>query len=403
MALMPVADAQARVLAGVKPLPAERVPLASANGRVLAADMAARLTQPPFAASAMDGYAVLGGDVATAPARLHLVGSIAAGDVPALTVGTGTAARIFTGAPLPPGADTVVPQENTEREGDVVVVTEPTPAGRHVRRAGLDFAVGDSVLAHGRRLDFRRMALLAAAGHAEVPVHRRPRIGILATGSELVPAGAMPGPGRIVASSGLGVAGLVADAGGEPVDLGLAPDSEAAIEAALRRGLALGLDGLATLGGASVGEHDLVQKALERIGFALGFWKVAMRPGKPLIFGSVGGTRVLGLPGNPVSALVCGLLFLQPLVRTLAGRADALPVESAATLATALPANGDRQDYVRATLADSHSGLPDALPQPVQDSSMLAPLARADCLIVRPPHAPVAAAGSPCRIIRLER
>jgi molybdopterin molybdotransferase len=402
MALLPVADALARVLEGARPLPAEQVALSQAEGRVLAQDLAARRTQPPEDVSAMDGYAVRADDVARAPAPLKLIGEVAAGRPFAGTVGAGEAARIFTGGVLPPGSDTVVIQELTERAGESVVVTRPTARGRNVRVTGLDFRKGEVHLRAGRRLTGRDVALAAAMNHAAVPVHRRPKIAIVATGDELVPPGTEPGPGQIVYSNVFALGALARREGADVVDLGILPDQLNETILGVRKARELGADVLLTAGGASVGDYDLVQPALAAEGLALAFWKVAVRPGKPLLSGRLGATRVLGLPGNPVSAYVCSVLFLVPLIRRLCGRSDLAPPLATGVLGCDLPANDERADYLRASLARRDDGTWIATPFPLQDSSMLVPLAAADCLVVRAPHAPAAPAGSPCALVKLE-
>jgi molybdopterin molybdotransferase len=390
--LLSVADALARILAtAATPFEAERVSLADAPGRTLATGLAARRTQPPFAASAMDGYAVRAEDVAAVPATLRLVGTSAAGHGHGGRVGPGETVRIFTGAPVPDGSDAVVIQEDVETDGERVVVREAVQRGAFVRPAGLDFRAGETVLA-------------AATNHAELPVVRRPRVAILATGDELVRPGESPGPDQIVASNGYAIAALVAAAGGIAVDLGIAADTFQALEAGVGAARAARADVLVTLGGASVGDHDLVQSALCREGMELGFWKIAMRPGKPMLHGRLHDMRILGLPGNPVSSIICGLLFLQPLVRALQGDpAAGSDASEPARLGVGVGANDTRQDYLRARLSPDGDGLPLVVPVARQDSSMLRLLSEADCLLVRPPHAPAAPAGSPCRIIRFDR
>jgi molybdopterin molybdotransferase len=399
--LLSVADAQALVLKDAQPLPSENLPLTQAHGRVLAADLKALRTQPPAAVSAMDGYAVRAADVATAPARLRLIGEVAAGHPFDRPVGAGEAARIFTGGVVPPGADTIVIQEHTARDGDAVVVQKASAAGRHIRRAGLDFTAGDVLLRRGQRLTARDLALAAAMNYPTVPVHRAARVALLATGDELVMPGATPGHGQIVYSNGFALMAQVAAEGAAVIDLGIAPDRLDATIAAVARAKALGVDVLVTTGGASVGEHDLVQKAFAAEGMALSFWKVALRPGRPLMHGHLGAMEVLGLPGNPVSAFVCGVLFLSPLLRRLAGRADLGPDTESAALGCDLPANDERTDYMRAELSVRPDGAMVATPYAVQDSSMLAPLAQAGCLVIREPYAPAAAAGARCRIVKL--
>jgi molybdopterin molybdotransferase len=400
MALLPVADALARVLEGVAPLPAERIPLAEAEGRVLAEDLAALRTQPPDDVSAMDGYAVRGEDVA-APARLNLIGEVAAGRPLARSVGMGEAARIFTGGVLPAGADTVVIQENTTREGDTVIVNTPAARGRNVRAAGLDFRKGDVRLTASRRLTGRDIALAAAMNHAALAVRRRPKVAIVATGDELVSPGTEPGPGQIVHSNAFAIGAVARREGAEVIDLGILPDRLEDTIAGVRRARDLGANVLVTAGGASVGEYDLVQPALAAESVDLSFWKIAMRPGKPMMFGHLRDMRVLGLPGNPVSAYVCSLLFLVPLIRKLLGRPDVdLPLTKG-VLGRDLPANDEREEYMRASLT-RRDEIWVATPFPKQDSSMLVPLAAADCLVIRPAFAPAATAGSPCVFVELE-
>jgi molybdopterin molybdotransferase len=398
--LMSVADALSRVLDGAEPLAAESVPLLDAHRRVLTDDIAAQRTQPPAAVSAMDGYAVRAADVAGVPAKLKLIGEIAAGHAFAGRIGAGEAARIFTGGVMPNGADTIVIQENTWREGDTVIVTSPSPPNKHVRVGGLDFKQGEVLLKAGRLLTARDLMLAAAMNHPELPVHRRPKVAVLATGDELVPPGTTPGPAEIVYSNGFALLAMARQQGADAIDLGIAPDRLDETIAAVRRARTLGVDVLVTSGGASVGDYDLVQSAFAAEGMALSFWKIALRPGRPLMHGRIADMQVLGLPGNPVSAYVCAVLFLIPLIRRLAGRGDlSLPIERA-TLGQALPANDERADYMRATFHSSNTG-PAVHPFAVQDSSMVAPLAEADCLLVRQPFAPAAEAGEPCSIIRL--
>ena len=405
MSLLPVEEALRRVLAAVaRPVDAEEVPIAACAGRTLARDLAALRTQPPFAASAMDGYAVRAADAAAAPVTLALVGASVAGRRFEGRLGSGEAVRIFTGAPLPEGADAIVIQEDAEAEDERVTLREPARPGRHIRPAGLDFAAGSVLLRAGERLDPGRLALAAAMGHGRLPVRRRPRVAILATGDELVRPGEAAGPDQIVASNPYAVAALVERAGGEPIDLGIARDTFADLERAFRAAREHAADLLVTLGGASVGEHDLVQSALAREGMELGFWRVALRPGKPLMHGRLGPMLLLGLPGNPVSSVVCALLFMLPAIRALVGdaRAGTDPTEAAVRGAD-LPANDARQDYLRARLEAVPHGPPVVTAHPVQDSSMLSVLAASDALIVRPPGAPAARAGDPCRVIRLHR
>ena len=401
--LLLVADALARVLDGVAPLPSESVPLVEAEGRVLTADVAALRTQPPADMSAMDGYAVRAADVAKVPVTLKLVGEVAAGRPFTGEVHAGEAARIFTGGVVPPGADTIVIQENTERDGSRIAVKSASAAGRHIRRAGLDFKQGQVLLPRGRRLSDRDLMLAAAMSHPALPVHRRPHVAVLATGDELKPPGSALGAGEIVYSNGFALMALARNEGALVTDLGIIPDKVEATVDAIRRARASGADVLVTTGGASVGDYDLVQRGLKAEGLELAFWRVALRPGRPMMNGRLGPMHVLGMPGNPVSAYVCSFLFLVPLLRRLAGRSDLTPVPESATLAVALPENDERADYLRATLAPGADGTPLVTPAKTQDSSMMAVLANADCLLVRAPFEPAAAAGSRCSILRLTR
>ena len=397
--MLSVAEAQAKVLEGLKRQGSEQVSLVAANSRILASDVAANRTQPPFDASAMDGYAVRAQDVATLPASLKLIGTVAAGATFAGSVGKGEAVRIFTGAPVPKGANTIVIQENTKAEGDTVrVVDGAATSGRHIRRAGLDFKKGDKVLKAGQRLNPRDIALAAAMNHSALPCVRQPRVAILATGDELVPPGSDPGPAQIIASTSAGLAANILDWGGTVRELGIARDKIDDIR--FKAATSDGADIFVTLGGASVGDHDLVQKALAPE-LKVAFWKIAMRPGKPLIFGKYRSTPFLGLPGNPVSAMVCALLFLKPMIAKLLGAADPLQTTQA-KLAAALGANDQRQDYVRCHLRFEPDGTAVAEPFPVQDSSMLRLYAHADALIVRPPADPARKAGDTVSVLRLD-
>jgi molybdopterin molybdotransferase len=401
VALLTVAEALALVLRDAAPLPAERAPLMEAHGRVLAEDLSALRTQPPTDVSAMDGYAVRAVDVANAPASLALIGEVAAGRPFDGTVGAGEAARIFTGGVMPAGADAVVIQEHTRRIDDRVLLEKSTEPGRNVRRKGLDFAEGAVLLRRGQRLSARDLALAAAMNHPAVPVHRCPKVAVLATGDELVPPGATASASEIVYSNGFATMALAEREGCAIVDLGIAPDRLPETVAAICRARASGADILVTSGGASVGDYDLVQQALSGEGLALSFWKIAMRPGRPMLHGRLGAMHVLGLPGNPVSAYVGAFLFLVPLIRRLAGRTDLERTSEPAVLGADLPENDERTDYLRATLRVGPDGRQIATPHPLQDSSMLVPLAAADCLLIRLPHAPAACAGSPCVVLTL--
>jgi len=402
VALIPVAEALQHVLAQAAPLPAQELPLNESLGCVLAKDLKALRTQPPADVSAMDGYAVRSADVASAPVRLKVIGEVAAGRPFTATVGPGEAARIFTGGFLPDGADAVVIQELTTRDGACVEVQKPTTRGRHVRPQGLDFRAGDALLVRGHRLTARDLQLAAGMNHPLLPVHRRPKVAMFATGDELVAPGEQPGPGQIVYSNGFALAALAREEGAVVIDLGVVGDELDETAAAIRDACDRGADILVTTGGASVGDYDLVQKAFAAEGMALSFWKVAMRPGRPLMHGTLGATQVLGLPGNPVSSYVCAFLFLVPLIRRLSGRDDLSPPTESALLGSDLAANDERADYLRATLTEGSQGLV-ATPFPVQDSSMMAPLAKADCLVIREPYAPAQKAGSRCLIVKFER
>jgi molybdopterin molybdotransferase len=403
VALLSVADALALVLADATPLRAEVAGLVDACGRVLADDVTALRTQPPADVSAMDGYAVRAADVVAAPVHLSVIGEVAAGRPFDREIGPGEAARIFTGGVMPRGADTVVIQEVTARLGDVVVIKQPQTKGRYVRPEGFDFTAGaTALLAKGRRLTARDIALAGAMNHATVLVHRRPRVAVLATGDELVAPGTPPAPGQIVSSNSFALIAIGNHEGAEMLDLGVVPDRLDATIAAVRHAKEAAADVLVTTGGASVGDYDFVRQAFVSEGMGLSFWNVAMRPGKPLMYGRLDGTSVLGLPGNPVSSFVCAALFLVPLLRQLAGRKDISLPTARAVLGSALPANDGRAEYMRATLATSPDGSPVATPFSKQDSSLLVPLARADCLIIREPYAPAAGPGSPCDIHNLQ-
>ncbi len=395
--MISVEEARRRIIETVKVLPPEQVAVSQGLGRVLAEDVRAQLTQPPTAVSAMDGYAVQGADVATVPATLAVVGAVPAGGFYEPTLKPGEAVRIFTGAPLPTGADTIVIQEDTEATGGKVTVKEAARPGQFVRPAGLDFKAGDIGIRSGRRLTARDVGLAAAMNNPWLRVRRRPRVAILATGDEVVMPGTAVGRSQIICSNGLSLAATVEAAGGEPIDLGIAPDNRDAL-LAIAAG-ARGADLLVTTGGASVGEHDLVQAVLGEAGLQVDFWKIAMRPGKPLIFGQIGDVPMLGLPGNPVSTLVCATIFLLPALEKMQGLAASETPTRYATLAKPLPANDRRQDYLRATLAHGPDGALLATPFQKQDSSMLATLAHADCLVVRAPLAPPANAGDRVEIV----
>src|SRR6476659_2085306 len=357
MALMPVAEALQRVLADARALPAETVKLNDALGRVLTENVVALRTQPPAAVSAMDGYAVRAADLATTPVTLTVTGEVAAGRPFAGQIGPGQAARIFTGGVMPTGSDTVVIQELTTRAGDSVTIQKPTAKNRNVRAQGIDFARDQMLLRKGRRLTDRDLMLAAAMNYSGLRVHRRPKVAVLGTGDELVAPGSTPGPGEIVYSNGFALSALAHNEGAEVHDLGIARDRVEDIVAAVRRARESSADILVTTGGASVGEHDLVQRALAAEGLDLSFWRVALRPGRPMMHGRLEGMQVLGVPGNPVSAYVCAFLFLVPLIRRLSGQRDAEHRAEPAFLGVDLPANDERADYMRATLSRGPRGL----------------------------------------------
>lgn len=392
--LLDVDEARTHLLAGAVPLLAETFPLSAAHGRILAADISARLTQPPFAAAAMDGYAIRWADL---PGPWRIVGEAAAGHCWAGTLGCGEAARIFTGAPLPAGADTIVIQEEITRQGsDARLSGEGPPRpGAHVRARGQDFVAGDRLARAGDALTPPRLGLLAAAGHGTAAVVRRPRVTLIATGDELVLPGTTPGPNQIISANSVMLAALFEAVGADVHDPGIVPDCADTLAAALKA--AAGCDVIITIGGASVGDHDLVVPTLRALGAKIDFWKIAMRPGKPMLAGWIGPARVIGLPGNPVSAYVCALLFAVPLIQRLAGRPATLPA-CRLPLAAPLPANGIRRDHLRARR--TADGTAEAFP--AQDSALLGRLAAADLLIVRPPGALPALAGEMVDCIPLD-
>jgi molybdopterin molybdotransferase len=396
--LLPVEVARARILASLTPTAAETIALPEAAGRVLARPVLARLTQPPADVSAMDGYALRAAD-GVLGARLAVIGAAPAGHPFTGSVGPGQAVRIFTGGFLPEGADAILLQEDAEAADGAVLVKEGVTPGRWVRKRGLDFAAGEALLAQGRRLTARDIGLAAASNNPWLAVHRRPRIGILATGDEIALPGDPIPPGGIVSSNAHALAALIRAGGGEPIVLPIAPDDASAIADIAATTQAY--DMLVTTGGASVGDHDLIQQALGGEGFELGFWKIAMRPGKPLIWGRLGRVPVLGLPGNPVSALVCAIIFLLPALARLSGLPGAPTPSRRVICAAPLAENDRRADFLRASLDTDAEGHITVRPFPVQDSSMLATLARADALVLRAPFAPALPAGAEVEAIML--
>jgi molybdopterin molybdotransferase len=398
---MPVADAIAAILAGSEPLAEEMIALDAAYHRILARDVKALRTQPPEAMSAMDGYAVRWQDAAHVDAQLTVIGEVAAGRPFDRAIGLGEAARIFTGGVIPEGADAVVIQEDTIADGSTIRITEAARRGRHIRPAGVDFREGDVLLKAGNRLSDRDLSLAASMNYPKLPVRRRPKVALLATGDELVMPGNVPGPGQIVYSNGYALRALARAEGAETIDLGVAADTIAATTLGIRHARDAEADILITTGGASVGDHDLVKQSLEAEGVKIAFWKIAMRPGKPMMHGRLGAMRVIGLPGNPVSSYVCSLLFLVPLIRALSGARVIHDVREKALLGRDLDANDMREDYLRARLERRADGAWVATPVTHQDSSLLGFLASAQALVIRPPFAPAAKAGSPCEILRL--
>lgn len=401
--MIPVKEARSRIAAALPLMTAETVAVSSASGRVLAEDVAARRTQPPFDVSAMDGWACRQADLASLPAKLKPVGHAAAGGRYNGIVGAGECVRIFTGAPLPDGADAIVIQEDADLAGDVLTVREAPKPGQWIRKAGLDFAEGQVLLPAGRLLGPADVALAAAMNVPWLQVRRKPRIAVLATGDELARPGEPIGPNQIVSSNNIGIAALIEANGGVAADLGIARDTETDLRT--KAAAAAGCDLLLTLGGASVGEHDLIHKILGGGGQSIDFWNIAMRPGKPLMFGRAdlgfgASIPLLGLPGNPVSALVCGHNFLLPAMRAMLGLDWEIRFETAIS-STDLNANDKREDYLRATLIRQDDGQLIATAFGKQDSSMLRRLSEADCLIVRPPHDPAIKAGMAVPILRL--
>ena len=396
--MISVTEARMRILGGLAPTAAEIIPLMDGAGRVTAAPLVARLSHPPADVSAMDGYAVRSADAA-AGARLKLIGAAPAGHPFMGRIGAGETVRLFTGSVVPDGADSILIQENATVSDGVVMATEATAEGRHIRRMGQDFRAGETLIPAGQRLNPRSIGLAAAGGHAWLTVHRRPRIVILSTGDEIVLPGEPLPPGGVVSSNGPALAALVRVAGGEPILLPTAIDDIAAIAAATDA--AHGAEMLLTTGGASVGDHDLVQAALAERGMVLDFWRIAMRPGKPLMHGRLGDVPMLGLPGNPVSALVCAILFLLPAIARLSGLPGDPPAAEAVRLAAPLPANDIREDYIRASLLTQVDGQWVAKPYAKQDSGMISRMAAADALIIRPPFAPACEVGETVRAIRL--
>ncbi len=399
-ALVPVAEARQRLIESLKPLATESISLMQAVGRVLAEDVTAHVTHPPADVSAMDGYAVRAADVATIPAQVTLVGESAAGHPWNGSVQPGQAVRIFTGAHVPKGADAVVIQEDTTASGTSITIQESSPAGRHIRPAAQDFKAGNVILRAPRKLTARDIGLAGAGNNAHLRVYRRPRIGVLSTGDEVAMPGEAISSHQIVSANGPAICAFVRARGGVDIHLGVVRDEATALRTALDR--AEPLDMLVTSGGVSVGDRDLMKQALSTDDFALAFHKIAMRPGKPLLFGHLKGLPILGLPGNPVSAMVCAILFLGPALERLQGLPGAAPTLTPARLGADMKLNDSREDYVRATVTRAPDGSFIATPFPKQDSGIISTLAQSDALIVRPPQAPAAKAGDAVSILVLD-
>jgi molybdopterin molybdotransferase len=402
MALMPVAEALEKILTGVMPLGPEQAGLRFAHGRTLAHALSASLTNPPFDASSMDGYAVRAADVVRPPVILRVAGEAAAGWPFGGTVKRGEAVRIFTGAAVPDGADTVIIQEDVSVDKAAIIVSQPAPTGDNIRPRGQDFHEGDAILKRGRVLTARDLLLAATAGHAMLAVIRRPVVAILATGDELVEPSDRPAAGQIVASNSYGLAPLIETAGGAAKLLGIAQDNPEDLAAKLKD--AETADIVVTTGGASVGDHDLVRPALEAAGATLHFYKIAMRPGKPMFFGTRPGPngtqRILGLPGNPLSAMIGARIFLVPLIAALLGR-EAPTHVCEAELSVPLAANGPRDHYMRAIL-DTTCHPSRVAPLPSQDSALVSALVAANALIIVPANTPAQKAGARVTVMPLD-
>lgn len=399
--LISVENALERMRAVIQPMPSETVNIAEAAGRVLSEAYHARVTQPRKNVSAMDGYACRTVDLSKTPVELDVIGSAPAGHPFERAIGTRQAVRIFTGGQVPNGADTIVVQEDTETRDNTVIINKAATKQRHIRLAGLDFVEGAQGTAVGRPLAPRDIALAAAMNVPWLTVRQRPRVAIISMGDEIVQPGEPLGSNQVVSSNALGLSALISNRGGQPIDLGIAPDNHAAIHKMALK--ARDADLLLTVGGASVGEFDLVRPALQDLGLRIEFWGIAMKPGKPLMFGQLENLPVLGLPGNPVSALICGLIFVSSAIHALLGRIDDAVETVSAVLGRDLPKNGARQDYLRASLQVSEKGRLVASPFETQDSSMLSSLAKADCLVLRPPNAPATKIGDFTQIIPLNR
>ncbi|WP_395371544.1 gephyrin-like molybdotransferase Glp [Komagataeibacter diospyri] len=399
--MLSVPEARKRILDGVFPLPSEVVALTDACGRVSAAPVISRLSNPPADVSSMDGYAVRAADLSAQGARLSCIGAAPAGHPFDGTVGPGECVRIFTGAVVPPGADAVLIQENAQAEDTSVTTTTTLAPGTYIRRRGQDFAEGQEIIPVGRRLSARDIGLAAAANHAWIQVTRRPRVAIAATGDELLLPGSGIGAGQIANSNTPMLAALLRAAGADPVMLPVLRDDMA--DLAMLERMVDGVDMLVTAGGASIGSHDLVRRGLEQVGLKTDFWKIAMRPGRPLMYGHLGRLPFIGLPGNPVAAFVCSVVFILPALRRMAGLTTPVVPPERAILGADVPENDRRMDHLRARLGHDADGRLVATPFAVQDSAMLHVLAESGALILRAPHAAPAKAGDPCDVIRIDR
>ena len=388
--MISVEEALSHLFELAAPTGTETVPLIEAAGRVLAEGALASRNQPPFAASAMDGYAIIGAE-ADLHAQFKVIGESAAGHGFEGTLKPGQAVRIFTGAPMPEGASHVVIQEDTQRTGDLVTIVAPQEGGNNVREQGTDFRIGDS-LAAPRRLTPENVALLAAMNISRVHVHKRPTVALISTGDELVMPGESPGPDQIIASNTFGLHALLRNLGAEPRLLPIARDNRESLETAFA--LARGSDLVVTIGGASVGDHDIVGDVAEALGMSRAFYKIAMRPGKPLMAGRMGSAIMVGLPGNPVSAMVCGHVFLAPVIRAMQGLGAEANPEHTARLAAPLAANGPRQHYQRAHVENGEIRVFDR-----QDSALLSVLSQANALAIPPPNAAAQPAGASIRYL----
>ena len=375
--MISVAEALAQIFALLKPIDTEVVPLRQAAGRVLAQPIVAKRDQPPFDASVMDGYGI--SDAAPSPgAEYAVIGEAAAGHVFDGRISTGEAVRIFTGAPVPSGVKRVIIQEDVRRDGDVIVLNSKLDSSIYIRQKGADFNVKDKLHA-SRRLSAADVSLIASMNHSDVSVFRRPNVALIATGDELVMPGETPRDDQIIASNAFGLAAIIEAANGCPRILPIAGDTEESLAATFQ--LAKGADLVVTVGGASVGDHDMVGKVAENLGMKRSFHNVAMRPGKPLMAGLLAGVPMIGLPGNPVSSIVCGHIFITPALDVLQGLPQRAMARRRVPLAAPLSANGPREHYMRATLSDGEVAAADR-----QDSALLSVLSAANALIVRPPN-----------------